>query len=200
MALQRSSPRRSRDLATSPSLCFALMLPRGLASARAFHQLLLHFCESPLPICRLNRTQLEIQKGCQASSDSRVNPAGIEVRDQPSHRVPHRKRIVQGWQRGRVFAEIVALASAPDPAQFGSLVGVGVEKAQAARGGSGPAGLAGLCLGLTTRIKVLVGHFLLQAQRWTESVARDDAGASRSAGAFSLYFRSQSRLGSRSSR
>jgi hypothetical protein len=29
-----------------------------------------------------------------------------------------------------------------------------------------------------------VSHFLLQAQRWTESVARDGAGASRSVGAF----------------
>jgi hypothetical protein len=76
----------------------------------------------------------------------------VDIRDQPIHRAPHQKRIVQGRQWIRVFAGGTALAPAPDPAQFGSFVGIGMEKAEAARGGSGPAGLARLRLGLTPMV------------------------------------------------
>jgi hypothetical protein len=69
----------------------------------------------------------------------------------------------------------MAIAPAPDPAKLRGLVGIGLEKAQAALRGGGPAGFAALGFGLTTRIKVLLSHFLLQAQCWTESVARDGA-------------------------
>ena len=99
---------------------------------------------------------------------------GVDIRDQPIHRAPHRKRIVQGRQRIRVLAGNVAIAPAPDPAQLGSLVGVGVKIAQAALGGSGPAGLAALGFGLTTRVKFLRIR-ALQAQRGTYSPSRNEA-------------------------
>lgn len=76
----------------------------------------------------------------------------------------------------------MAITAAPDSAQLRSLVGIGVEKAQAARGGGGLARLAALGLGLTTRVKIPMIHFL-QAHRWTESVARDEARTGQAVGA-----------------
>lgn len=67
-------------------------------------------------------------------------------------------RIVQDRQRIHVFAGSMAPVPAPDPTQFGSLVGMGVEKAQAARGGGCPAAFAALGPTLATPIKILGGQ------------------------------------------
>jgi len=93
-----------------------------------FRRELFQLCESPLQIRSLYRAQLQVQEGRQSCSDPEVNPARVDIRDQPRYRVAHRDRVVQGRQRIRVFAGSMAIAPAPDAAQFGSLVGVGVKK------------------------------------------------------------------------
>jgi hypothetical protein len=55
--------------------------------------------------------------------------AGIDIRDQPSHRVPHGKRIVQGGQRVRGFGGCMSIAPTPAATEFGSLVGISVKEA-----------------------------------------------------------------------
>ncbi len=59
----------------------------------------------------------------------------------------------------------MSIAPAPDPAQLGSFVGIGVEKAEAARRGGGPAALAALGLGLAARIRIPRRHVPLAAYR-----------------------------------
>ena len=88
--------------------------------------------------------------------ESIAGPCKTDI--QPIHPVPHSKRAVQGGQRIHVFAGNTAIAPAPDPAQFGSLVGIGMEETQAARGSRGSAGFAALCPSLTTPIKILRRH------------------------------------------
>jgi hypothetical protein len=87
-----------------------------------------------------------------------MSSAGTDIHDQPIHRVPHCDCIVQGRQRIHVFAGSMAIVPAPNAAQFGSLVGIGMEETQAARGSRGPAGFAALCPSLTTPIKILRRH------------------------------------------
>src|ERR1039458_4512803 len=75
---------------------------RGRPAVRTFRRLrhcLLQLCESALHICCLDGAELHAQKGRQARSDSRMNLASVNIRDQPGDGVPHRQRVVQGWQR-----------------------------------------------------------------------------------------------------
>jgi len=83
-----------------------------------------------LEIRCLNCAQLQIQKRRQTRSDPGMNPAGVYIRDQPRHRVPHRERIVQGRQRISGFASAMTIAPAPDagrPMELEALVGAVVE-------------------------------------------------------------------------
>jgi hypothetical protein len=88
--------------------------------------------------------KLQAQEVLQGGGNPGMNFAGVNVRHQPSHRIPHRQRIVQGRQRIYVLGNERALVPAPNPTQFGSLVGMGVEIAAAARGGGCGTALARL--------------------------------------------------------
>jgi len=100
----------------------AIQRGRGLPAIRTprrLSQIFLYLCESPRQTREfryLDCAQLQVQKGRQARRDSRVNFAGIDIRDQPGHRIPHGKRIVQGRQRIRAVAGSMSIAPAPDPA------------------------------------------------------------------------------------
>jgi hypothetical protein len=117
--------------------------PGGTAMAMEFvlspRYPLLQLRDTLLGIRCFDGAKLRAHEGRQAGRDPGMNSAGGNIRDQASHRIPHRLRIVQGRQRIHVFAGSMVLVPAPDPAQFGSLIGIGVEKAQAARGGGCPA-------------------------------------------------------------
>lgn len=69
----------------------------------------------------------------------------------------------------------MAITPAPDSAQLGSLVRIGVKEAETALGSSGQTRFARFGSTLTTGVKILVSHFV-QAQRWIESVSRGEAG------------------------
>jgi hypothetical protein len=88
---------------------------------------LFQLCESPLQIGFLDHAQLQVHQGRETGRDPWVKLAGVDLCDQPGNRVPYGQHIVQSRQRIQVFAGGGALAPAADPAQFGSLVGIGVQ-------------------------------------------------------------------------
>jgi hypothetical protein len=59
---------------------------------------------------------------------------------------------------GSESATDAAVLSSADPAQFCSLLGVGVDEAESAFSGGGPTGLAALSLALTTGIRIIRSH------------------------------------------
>lgn len=114
------------------ALCFSISVATKTGLTRAFGQLFLHLCESPrkpLQLCRLNRTQLQIQKGCKAGRDPGVQFARIYIRDQLRHGISHRNRIVQFGQRIGTFGGWMMLAPSPDSAELRGLVRTGVKEA-----------------------------------------------------------------------
>jgi hypothetical protein len=60
---------------------------------------LLQVRDTLLEIRCFDGAQLQVHEERQAGRDPGMNSAGVNIRDQASHRIPHRQRIVQGRQR-----------------------------------------------------------------------------------------------------
>ena len=106
-------------------------------------QLLLHFRDALLEIRFLDDAQLQMEQWRQPGRGSRMQLAGVDVRDQSFDRVAQCRHALQIRQRIRSGRDAAVLPSA-DPAKFYSLLGVGVEKTESTRSRSVVAGLPAL--------------------------------------------------------
>jgi hypothetical protein len=93
-----------------------------------FRQQRLHPSDALLEIHCLNCAQLQVQEGGQDWLRPSVRLACVYFCDQLRNGISHGSRILQFGQGRGVFRGGEVLAPAPDTAEFGGLLGIGVEK------------------------------------------------------------------------
>ena len=121
---QHPDDRKRAEPGATPSS--AAILPTSVRStvyaAHEGEDLFLQFCKAPFEFRCLDRAQLQVQEGRQAGIDLGVNPARVDIRDQPGHGLSHGKRGVQGRQGIDIFVGDMAVPPSPDTAKLGSFV------------------------------------------------------------------------------
>ena len=72
----------------------------------------------PFRVRGVQGAQLQLQKGCKTGRYFRMEPACIDVGDQPIHCVPHPSHTLQSGQRLGILGNGRALTAAPNPPQL----------------------------------------------------------------------------------
>lgn len=126
-----------------------LVVPFSTAFCFCSSQELLHLGESPLQFSRFECTELQIEKRRQTGRDPGMKFAGVDVADQLLHGVLHCDHVVQFGQWIDEFRGKTPLPSAPNSAQFGSFVGIGVKETLGRPRLREPGKVRRVCFGLT---------------------------------------------------